>query len=144
MYNGTALHESIVPGFQTSYKFHITDPVHFKKRIRVTIEHGHANHLSDDWASTAYWYQKKPVGVSIQPLEERIPTTPGDIERRGVGQSNVALTSEMQEQKVNAQRRFDEFMKVRQIEIESKLEATRMKEKGNIEHASQIANKIFK
>lgn len=50
----------------------------------------------------------------------------------------------MQEQKVNAQRRFDEFMKVRQIEIESKLEATRMKEKGNIEHASQIANKIFK
>lgn len=58
LYNGTALHESIVPGFQTSYKFHITDPVHFKKRIRVTIEHGHANHLCDDWASTAYWYQK--------------------------------------------------------------------------------------
>lgn len=65
LYNGTALHESIVPGFQTSYKFHITDPVHFKKRIRVTIEHGHANHLCDDWASTAYWYQKKPGAVTI-------------------------------------------------------------------------------
>jgi hypothetical protein len=56
LYNGTALH-SIVPGFQTSYKFHI--PIlYISKRIRVTIEHGHANHLCDDWASTAYWYQK--------------------------------------------------------------------------------------
>ena len=42
------------------YRFHIEDPVHFKKSIRVTIEHGHANHRSDDYSSTAYWYQLEP------------------------------------------------------------------------------------
>ncbi|HDX9147248.1 TPA: DUF2961 domain-containing protein [Klebsiella michiganensis] len=142
LYNGTALHESIVPGFQTSYKFHITEPVHFKKRIRVTIEHGHANHLCDDWASTAYWYQKKPGAVTIQPLDERIPTTPGDIERRGIGKSTCELTAEQQMQKDTAKRRFEEFMKTRQIEIEAKLKATREKEAGNKKHAQFIARKV--
>ena len=58
--NGSVVHESVVPGYQVSYRFHLTDPVRFAHRIRVTIEHGHANHLSDDWASTAYWYQTLP------------------------------------------------------------------------------------
>jgi len=26
----------------------------------VTIEHGHANHRSDNFYSTAYWYQAEP------------------------------------------------------------------------------------
>ena len=26
----------------------------------VTIEHGHANDLSNDYSSTAYWYQTQP------------------------------------------------------------------------------------
>lgn len=38
------------------YRFHIEDPVCFRKSIRVTIEHGHNNHRADDYASTAYWY----------------------------------------------------------------------------------------
>ena len=47
------------------------------ERIKVTIEHGHANHLSDDWASTAYWYQTLPSPVAtIPPLAERLPTRP--------------------------------------------------------------------
>ena len=54
---GTIVHEGDTDGFQVSYRFHITDPVRFEKSLRVTIEHGHANHLSDDWSSTAYWYQ---------------------------------------------------------------------------------------
>ena len=32
----------------------------FKKSIRVTIEHGHANHRDDDISTTAYWYQTEP------------------------------------------------------------------------------------
>ncbi len=52
--NGSALHESIVPGYQVSYRFHLVDPIHFSKRIAVTFEHGHANHLSDDWSSTGF------------------------------------------------------------------------------------------
>ena len=58
---GTILHESDMPGYQVSYRFRLTDPVHFSKRIKVTIEHGYGNHLSDDWASTAYWYQTLPT-----------------------------------------------------------------------------------
>jgi hypothetical protein len=61
--NGSALHESIIPGYQVSYRFHLTDPIHFAERISVTLEHGHANHLSDDWSSTAYWYQTLPSPV---------------------------------------------------------------------------------
>ena len=30
------------------YRFHIEDPIMFEESIKVTIEHGHANHRSDD------------------------------------------------------------------------------------------------
>jgi hypothetical protein len=42
------------------FRFHVEDPVRFQRSIRVTIEHGHANRRSDDYASTAYWYQAEP------------------------------------------------------------------------------------
>ena len=41
------------------YRFHIEDPIHFRESIKVTIEHGHANDLSNDYSSTAYWYQTR-------------------------------------------------------------------------------------
>lgn len=44
----------------TLYRFHIEDPIVFSRSIRVTIEHGHANDRSDEYASTAYWYQALP------------------------------------------------------------------------------------
>jgi hypothetical protein len=57
------------------YRFHIEDPIHFKKSIRVTIEHGHANHRSDDYSSTAYWYQLEPHKPfkPLPPVAERLP-----------------------------------------------------------------------
>ncbi|MCH7698832.1 MAG: DUF2961 domain-containing protein, partial [Chloroflexi bacterium] len=42
---------------------------HFQKSIRVTIEHGHANNLSNDYSSTAYWYQTEPH-AAFPPLPE--------------------------------------------------------------------------
>ena len=51
------------------YRYHMTDPINFEKSIRVTIEHGHNNHRSDDWSTTAYWYQTEPH----KPLPERVP-----------------------------------------------------------------------
>ena len=60
LYSGTILHEADTNGYQVSYRFHIADPIVFNTRILVTMEHGHANHLSDSWASTAYWYQDAP------------------------------------------------------------------------------------
>jgi len=42
------------------YRWHTESPITFEKSIRVTMEHGHANHRSDDFYSTAYWYQTEP------------------------------------------------------------------------------------
>ena len=42
------------------YRWHIESPITFEKSIRVTMEHGHANHRSDNFYSTAYWYQTEP------------------------------------------------------------------------------------
>jgi hypothetical protein len=47
-------------GPSSMYRFHIEDPIFFKKSIKVTIEHGHANDRGDDWSSVAYWYQNEP------------------------------------------------------------------------------------
>jgi len=62
-------------GKNSLYRFHLEDPVMFDKSIRVTIEHGHANSLSNDYSSTAYWYQVEPH-APFPPLPaaaERLP-----------------------------------------------------------------------
>ena len=62
-------------GKNAMYRFHVLDPVHFKKSIRVSIEHGHANDLGNDYSSTAYWYQverDRPL-PPLPPVGERLP-----------------------------------------------------------------------
>lgn len=62
-------------GKWTIYRFHILDPVPFKKSIKVTIEHGHANNRADDYSSVAYWYQKEPHKKfpGMLPVKGRLP-----------------------------------------------------------------------
>jgi hypothetical protein len=63
-------------GGRTSvYRFHLDSPITFTKSLRATIEHGHANHRSDDFFSVAYWYQAEPHAEfpRLPSLEERIP-----------------------------------------------------------------------
>jgi hypothetical protein len=62
-------------GKNSIYRFHIEDPIYFEKSIRVTIEHGHANNLSNDYSSTAYWYQKEPHKPfpRLLSVDERLP-----------------------------------------------------------------------
>jgi hypothetical protein len=62
-------------GKNSLYRFHIEDPIYFEESIRVTIEHGHANNLSNDYSSTAYWYQREPHTPfpELPPVEERLP-----------------------------------------------------------------------
>lgn len=56
------------------YRFHVEDPIRFRQSIRVTIEHGHNNHRSDDISSTAYWYQAEPHHpFPILPTAARLP-----------------------------------------------------------------------
>lgn len=65
--NGSSIHESNTDGYQTSYVHHIENPVRFRKEIKVTIEHGHGNHLCNEMSSTAYWYLAKPTRVARPP-----------------------------------------------------------------------------
>lgn len=45
------------------------------KNIKVKIEHGYASQRSDDYSSTAYWYQTEPHKKLnlLLPMEERLP-----------------------------------------------------------------------
>lgn len=52
------------------YRFHIDDPIHFDESLRFTIEHGHANNLTLEMASVAYWYLDKPSKVDPIPSKE--------------------------------------------------------------------------
>lgn len=76
LYHGLTLIESRDwMGKNSMYRFHIEDPICFEKSIRVTIEHGHANNLSNDYSSTAYWYQTEPHKPfpPMPPAKEREP-----------------------------------------------------------------------
>jgi hypothetical protein len=66
-------------GKNSMYRFHIPDPIYFQRSIRVTIEHGHNNLLSNDYSSTAYWYQEEPHGAfpALLPVEGRLPREEG-------------------------------------------------------------------
>ena len=62
-------------GKYSLYRWHIESPITFEKSIKVTIEHGHANHRSDSFYSVAYWYQTEPH-AAFPPLPapaDRIP-----------------------------------------------------------------------
>jgi hypothetical protein len=69
-------------GMHTMYRFHITDPIHFTKSLRATIEHGHANSRSDDFSSVAFWYQTEPHRKfePLLPVDARMPNDYWKIE----------------------------------------------------------------
>jgi hypothetical protein len=57
------------------YRFHTDSPVPFEKYFKMTIEHGHANHRSDNFYTVAYWYQQgsHKLRKPLPPLAERLP-----------------------------------------------------------------------
>ncbi|MDY7010759.1 MAG: glycoside hydrolase family 172 protein [Planctomycetota bacterium] len=69
--NGSSIHESNTGGYQTSYVHHIENPVRFTNQIKVTIEHGHGNHLANEMSSVAYWYAARPTRIVKPPLVAR-------------------------------------------------------------------------
>ncbi|MBN2451777.1 MAG: DUF2961 domain-containing protein [Lentisphaeria bacterium] len=72
--NGSSIHERNTGGYQTSYVHHLENPVRFQKEIRVTIEHGHGNHLRNEMSSVAYWYAAEPAAaVAVPPAPQRMP-----------------------------------------------------------------------
>ncbi len=57
------------------YRFHVADPVPFRKSIRVTIEHGHGNGRLDYLSSVAFWYQTEPHSAyaALPAADKRLP-----------------------------------------------------------------------
>jgi len=63
------------------YRWHIMDPIRFSKNLRVTIQalgwwpNGKFQPLTEDIASTAYWYQTEPHAdfPTLPPVEHRWP-----------------------------------------------------------------------
>jgi Protein of unknown function (DUF2961) len=67
--------QELAGGRSSVYRFHLDSPIPFSKSLRATIEHGHANHRSDNYFSVAYWYQTEPHAAfpALPLLEQRIP-----------------------------------------------------------------------
>jgi hypothetical protein len=104
--NGSSLHEKNTGGYQTSYVFHLENPVRFQKEIKATIEHGHGNHLRNEMASVAYWYAAEPApAVAVPPAIQRRPVLRDNMGRWLVNPEEqtstrpVEMTEEMQEMK---------------------------------------------
>jgi len=57
------------------YRFHLDSPIPFNNYFKFTMEHGHANHRSDNWYTVAYWYQtgSHKLRKPLPPVNERIP-----------------------------------------------------------------------
>jgi len=75
LYGAPVVGQEVAGGRSSVYRFHLDSPITFTKSLRATIEHGHANHRSDNYFSVAYWYQGEPHAPfpSLPGLEQRIP-----------------------------------------------------------------------
>ena len=92
--NGSSIHESNTGGYQTSYVHHLENPVHFQREIRVTIEHGHANHLRNEMSSVAYWYADAAVAaIAVPPVAKRLPVGKDEAGKWVLPNAATACTS---------------------------------------------------
>ncbi len=74
-----------------AYRLHVPDPIPFKKSVKFTMEHGHANESYADFSSTVYWYQKEPhkafppIMKSSLRIPLRVIIPPGGYEAEDAG-----------------------------------------------------------
>jgi hypothetical protein len=75
LFGAPVVGQEVAGGRSSVYRFHLDSPITFTKSLRATIEHGHANHRSDNYFSVAYWYQSEPHATFpvLPGLEQRIP-----------------------------------------------------------------------
>ncbi|KIV82022.1 hypothetical protein PV11_04163 [Exophiala sideris] len=142
---GTIIHEDDVPNCQISYRWHLPDPVRFNKKIKVTMESGHGNHLRDDWSTTAYWYQTLPgPKLEILPLEKRLPrrpTFPADPDLPEPSPSNM---TEQQREMVNQRDdRLKAFIKDRDEWVAGRAKDSRKRAEQNIELAKDVRKRFL-
>ena len=77
LYNGAPLISSPErpSGEYCLYRWHADNPVTFRKSLKHTMEHWHANNRGDCFYSVAYWYQSEPFTdfPALPPATERVP-----------------------------------------------------------------------
>lgn len=75
LYGAPVVGKMVAGGKSSVYRFHLDSPIPFTKSIKATIEHGNANHRSDNFSSVAYWYQAEPHAPfpPLPPVEQRLP-----------------------------------------------------------------------
>jgi len=75
LYGAPVVGEELAGGRSSVYRFHLDAPIPFTQSFKATIEHGHANHRSDNYYSVAYWYQAEPHAPfpALPPVDQRIP-----------------------------------------------------------------------
>lgn len=141
-FSGSVIHEKDVPGYQVSYRWHITDPVRFNKRVHVSLEHGHANHLTDDWSTTAYWYQTLPgPTLTIPPVKERLPrraTVPPHDWSVDNADPSVPLTDLQQEMIAQRAQRYKETVESAKKLFLRRSRETREREKLTAKFAQDV------
>lgn len=142
-YHGAIVHEGDVPGYAVSYRFHVVDPIRFNERIRVTIEHGHANHLSDDWASTAYWYQVgDPAGVTILPVDQRLPLRPALADAVVNSEPPASVAAEVEDQRRAKAERLERFQSNYDQRIKEATHRAATQEQGNRDFARDLRRRF--
>src|SRR6185312_3444252 len=75
LYGAPVVGRELAGSRSSVYRFHLAQPIPFQKSFKATIEHGSANHRSDNFYSVAYWYQAEPHESlpQLPPVEERLP-----------------------------------------------------------------------
>lgn len=139
---GTIVHEDDIAQNQVSYRWHMADPIRFNKRIKVTMETGHANHLRDDWSTTAYWYQTLPgPKLFLLPVELRIPRK-ATISKDDVPEPDMSKATDQQRELVKQrEERFKEYLADRQIWIDRRAESSQVRAKKNVEMAQEVRDR---
>lgn len=142
---GTIIHEDDVANNQVSYRFHLADPIRFNKRIRVCLESGHADHLRDDWCTTAYWYQTLPgPRLELPPVEMRIPRK-ATIPMDGITEPDLAQMTEVQQRAVlMRQTRMEAYLKDRKILFDRRAADSQIRAKQNGVLAKEVRDRWFR
>ncbi len=144
LYGGSILHESQMPEtlrYAVGFRHHVVDPVRFTTSVRVTIEHGHANHLSDDWASTAYWYQTDPAGTGdIAAVADRLPSRAVDagLATPHRGKPLAPVAEEIEMLRAHQQERMRVYTEHMDQRIAARVKLTKEWEQGNRDQAAGI------
>lgn len=139
---GSIIHEDDVPNTQVSYRWHLPDPIRFSKKIKVTMESGHGNHLRDDWSTTAYWYQTLPgPKLDILPVEKRLPRRPV-IVTDDIQDTDPSTLDDTQKAFVKQREdRYKEYLADRNAWVDRRAADSQQRAVKNKEYAAEIRSR---